>query len=459
MNKNNRKDFSVLPSVSQVLERLFPNSLPHEILIRIIRSQIGLIRKEINQNASSKEAVLNKAVSRTNAYIRSALMPHLKRVINGTGIILHTGLGRSPFSVEAGKNVMAIIENYCNLELDLETGERGERGAHVNELITLLTNAEASVVVNNNAAALMLVLNSLAFGKSVIVSRGELIEIGGSFRLPEIMEKSGVLLKEAGTTNKTRLSDYAKAIDGNTALLLQVHTSNYRVVGFTQSVDLTELVRLGKKRKVPVIHDLGSGALVDTSLMGLGREPVVSDSIQAGADLVLFSGDKLLGAGQVGMIIGKKKHINRIKQNPLMRALRCDKMVYSVLETILKTYLSNAWKELPVMRMLSETPESVRRRAEVLCAKLNSVQGLACEVVASDAQAGSGALPAADIPSYAVQIRAERVSRKLSRALRNSPTPILGYIRNEAFHLDLRTIRDDENDLIVSTFEKVMNND
>ena len=461
MNTSSKKKLSLIPAVHQILEHFQPFEIHRDIITKIVRDEIATLKKRQDvfsfTTKSEAEKVLCDAVSQRLEVLRR---PGLKRVINGTGIILHTGLGRAPFSEDARRGLHEATERYCNIELDLKSGERGERAAHVEELLRILTGAEAAMVVNNNAAAVLLVLNTLAFKKEAIISRGELVEIGGSFRIPEVMEKSGAVMREIGTTNKTHLKDFEKAISKNTGILLAVHTSNYKILGFTRSVSLHELATLGKKYKVPVAYDLGGGALVNLEIFGLPQEPVVAESIASGADIVTFSGDKILGGCQSGIIAGKKKYINAMKKNPLMRALRCDKTSYAVLEATLKQYLQPDQLKFisPVIRMLTEPIDAVRARAVRIQNAARDVSHLQVTSYVSSAQAGSGTLPLEKIPSVAITIHSNRLSTKqIAERFRESDVPIVGFVKVNKFRLDMRAVRDDEVDIIIERLKKIMN--
>ncbi|MCK5237257.1 MAG: L-seryl-tRNA(Sec) selenium transferase, partial [Deltaproteobacteria bacterium] len=313
--------------------------MAHELLVSVVRSVIEGFRRKIldgeHSAALSKEVVCKEVVER----LRSLKSPSLKRVVNATGTVLHTNLGRAVISKEAISSLQELSNGFINLEYDLSTTGRGERDSHIEELLKILTGAEAVCVVNNNAAAVLIALNTLADNKEVVISRGELVEIGGSFRLPDVIEKSGCILKEVGTTNRTHLDDYRNAVGDNTAVLLKAHRSNFSIQGFTSEVSLKELVTLGEERDIPVVEDLGSGSLIDLSAFGMAKEPIVAQRLSSGADVVTFSGDKLLGGPQAGLIVGKKKYIDRIKKNPLKRALRVGKLTISTLEATLRAYL------------------------------------------------------------------------------------------------------------------------
>lgn len=384
---------------------------------------------------------------------------HLRPAINGTGVIIHTNLGRSPLARLAQAAVSRIAATYSNLEYDLEAGERGSRYSHVEELLTQVTGAEAGLVVNNNAAAVMLVLDTLAKDGEAIVSRGELVEIGGSFRIPEVMKRSGAILREVGTTNKTHLRDYAEAITPETKVILKVHTSNFRIQGFTAGVDRTDLARLAHERGLLLIEDLGSGVLIDLSAYGLPAEPTVQQSIKAGVDIVTFSGDKLLGGPQAGIIVGKGELIRRIKQNQLTRALRIDKMTLAALEATLKLYLapSLALQEIPTLRMLTEPLEVVEARAQRLAAAIRQTCGedAVIEVVDDLSEAGGGSLPGTIIPSKAVSLALPWIQPLyLERWLRQQRPPLIARLSQERLLISARTIFDAEIPVIAGLLSK-----
>lgn len=378
-----------------------------------------------------------------------AAHPGMVRVVNASGTILHTNLGRALLSEAAAEAVGLVARHPVNLEFDLHRGKRGQREAGIESLLRELTSAEAAAVVNNNAAAVLLGLNSMAEGKHVIVSRGELIEIGGSFRIPEVMAKSGALLREVGTTNRTHPRDYAEAIDENTGLLLKVHTSNYRVVGFAAEVELKDLVAIGRERGVPVMEDLGSGALVDLSKMGLPREPLVAERVAMGADVVTFSGDKILGGPQAGLVAGKESWIDRMNRNPLKRALRCDKLTLAALEATLRSYVQSPdlLSEIPTLRAFSrplhEIEEGGRKVLPLLRERLGPDYEL--EMVDSTCQIGSGALPTEEIPSKGIAVSGRGMSAdQVAQVFRRADPPIIGRIKNDRFILDLRSAGDPE---------------
>ena len=390
--------------------------------------------------AAAVEALAERVVTR----LSQGGVFSLARVVNATGVVLHTNLGRALLSPLARERLQAVAGAYSNLEIDVSRKERGSRYAHVDALLQRLTGAQASLVVNNCASAVLLALESLARGKEVIVSRGELIEIGGEFRIPDIMRRSGATLREVGTTNRTHLKDYAQAIGPETGLLLKVHTSNYRVVGFTAAVSSRELADLGRERGVPVMEDLGSGCLVDLRRFGFPYEPTVPEVVASGVDLVSFSGDKLLGGPQAGLVVGRADLIGRLAQNPLNRALRIDKLTVAALEATLYAYeAGDALETIPTLRMLTEAQSTIRRRARGLLRRLSpEIQArLGVALVDATSQVGGGALPTVELPTAAVALGTrERPPQILDERLRNGRPPVLGRVLDERLLLDFRTI-------------------
>lgn len=462
-----QKKLAGLPQVSKMLSEplLSPylSEFSHDYVVFCIQREIDACRKQLLGNDGEKSTgdLAKRLARKIVARLGRSKAPSLKRVINATGIILHTGLGRAPFSETARENLENIAAGYCNVEVDLDSGKRGDRGAHVEEMLRFLTGAEAACVVNNNAAAVLLALNTLAFQKETIVSRGQLVEIGGSFRIPEIMEKSGTRMVEVGTTNKTHLRDYEQAIADSTGLICAVHTSNYRIQGFTHEVDVTELARLAHLKDLPLMQDLGGGILTDLRTFGLPHEPVAKSSLAAGVDVVTFSGDKVLGGPQCGIIAGKKKYLDLIRANPFMRALRCDKMVYAVLEPTLKGFLNpdRLADDNEVFHLLLQTREELFGRAERLaglCGNLG-VGGLVVSVEKTSARMGSGAMPLEKIPSAAISLHVENVSvERLARRLREAPPPVVGYVRNERLFLDLRAVSKKEDELLGTILSEIL---
>ncbi len=411
-----------------------------QVMLNELRRQI-LAAKDIDELAHPLQ--IDALADAVYAQLSAGFAFRLQRVVNATGIVLHTNCGRSVLPAEALQRIVAIAGGYANLELNLATGERGSRYWHVEELLCRLTGAEAAMVVNNNAAAVLLVMHALAAGQEVIVSRGELVEVGGAFRIPEVLKAGGAKLVEVGTTNKTRPSDFATAVTDNTALLLKVHTSNYRVVGFTQMVSATELVEVSKATGIPVVEDLGSGTLIDLKCWGLPEEPTVQAEIAAGMDLVTFSGDKLLGGPQAGIIVGKQEFIAKLKADQLTRALRIDKLTLTALEATLRLYLTGSLQSIPTLQMLAVREEELNAAAEQLACELRNVVGKAADiaVIPEFSQVGGGSLPTADIPTFAVSI-APRVGtvNKLEDFLRSATTPILARIQHDKLLLDVRTL-------------------
>lgn len=458
---------STIPPIHEILKqskiqslvKTYSRDFIYSIVCEEIEKRKGFLLKERSEVPRGKnvQEIVEGVIQKTD----DLMQPGLRRVINATGIILHTGLGRAPLCSAARENLQQIAEGYCSLELDLESGERGDRTSHVEELLCRLSGAEAACVVNNNAAAVLLTLNTLAFEKEVIISRGQLIEIGGSFRMPDVMQKSGAKMVEVGTTNKTHLRDYEQAITAATGLICVVHPSNYRVKGFTKEVGLAEIVEIGRKHQVPVFQDLGGGIFVDFRKYHLPYEPVIRESVETGADVISFSGDKVLGGPQSGLMVGKRKYIEAIKQNPLMRALRCDKLVYAALEPTLRLYFQEASLKTSneVLRMLLETEEKIERRARAFLKKISKEAKRISQIDLEPAtvQIGSGALPLEEIPSWALTLQSAKVSTvELARRFRLAPTPIIGYIRGDKLYFDVRTIRPDEEQLFIEMIEQVL---
>ncbi len=400
-----------------------------------------------------KKAILDAACTRAYGEQRSSL----RRVVNGTGVVLHTNLGRSLLSWQAVSAVEEVARNYSTLEYDVDSGSRGSRHDHIDNLLASVTGAEAAMVVNNNAAAVLLILSAMGKGGEVITSRGELVEIGGSFRIPEIMTQCGCTLREVGTTNKTHLFDYEDAIGPETRALLRVHTSNYRIVGFSERPGLAELVELGRKHDLPVIEDLGSGSLVDLTAFGIHGEPTVQQSVKAGVDVISFSGDKLLGGPQAGLILGKRAYIEKLKRHPLARALRVDKMTIAALRETLYAYQDPAWAKcnIPVLRMLGASGEELRGRAEKLRLALEGF-GCAARVVETEGQVGGGSCPTQLLKSWAVAVDPGKLTAdQLAEALRRPYPHIIGRISQGQYLLDVRTLTDDDFSVIARRLGEV----
>jgi len=445
-----------LPSVERLLASAAGARLAacwrRELLVEAIRAVLAGVRQAVRAGAAAPdEAALLGAVE---ARLAAAAAPRLARVVNATGVVLHSNLGRAPLAREAIEAVAAAAGGAVNLELDLVTGRRGSRDALVAADLRALTGAEAALVVNNNAAAVLLALAALAAGREAVVSRGELVEIGGSFRMPDVMAVGGVRLREVGTTNRTHPGDYRAALGPDTAVIVKVHTSNFRVVGFTASVGLAELVAIGRSAGVPVLEDLGSGALVDLAVFGLPREPVVRDRIAAGADLVTFSGDKLLGGPQAGIVVGRRDLVDRLAAHPLRRAVRPDKLTLAALGATLRLYREapDLPAALPVLRWLTRPLDTMERMGHAVAPELARRLGAGYRVslVAAEAEAGSGALPAMPLPSRALAVEHPRVQADAIAARFRAATPaVLGRIHQGRFLLDLRGIEDPA-DLLVA---------
>lgn len=385
--------------------------------------------------------------------IQRASLPSFRTVINGTGILLHTNLGRACLSDRAARAVFDVARQYTNLEYDLATGCRGTRYSHVEGILCRLTGAESALVVNNNAAAVLLILSALTQGGQVPVSRGELVEIGGSFRVPEIMEACGAQLREVGATNKTHLYDYERAIGPETKAIMKVHTSNYRIVGFSEAPALADLVELGHRHGLPVIEDLGSGSLLDLERFALHDEPTVQDSIRAGVDVVSFSGDKLLGGPQAGIILGRKHYIDILKKHPLTRAMRVDKMTLAALEATLRSYENGTEEEIPVIGMLAADPDGLKQKAEQLHTMLANA-GISAQVAAVEGRVGGGSVPNQSLASWAVALTGD--VNGLEQKLRLGMRPIVGRIHNGQYLLDVRTLREEDFPVIVTAIREAM---
>ncbi len=464
-----------LPAVHELVKRVAAGRerpYPPGLLTAATREVLAAWRQVILERGESPPD-LDGLAREVGQRVEARLRPSLRPVINATGVVLHTNLGRAPLSAEACAAIERVARSYCNLELDLEDGKRSSRYNHVEQLLTALTGAEAALVVNNNAAAVLLVLDSLARGREVVVSRGELVEIGGSFRIPEVLARSGAILKEVGATNKTHPWDYERAIGPGTAMLLKVHPSNYRIMGFTCQVADDELVGLAARHQVIVVEDLGSGALVDLGRYGVGPEPTVQASLAAGVDIVTFSGDKLLGGPQAGLILGRAGLLRILKENQLLRALRVDKFTLAALEATLQAYVrEEAEQSLPVLRMLTVAPARLQQRAADLQKLLVGRLGADCEIAVRQgySMVGGGALPLEELPTTLVELRprpctphssgqaegldAEEGTRLsaagLAERLRRGDPPVLAHIQDDCVLLDPRTLGEDEAEPLVN---------
>ncbi|MGB5824413.1 MAG: L-seryl-tRNA(Sec) selenium transferase [Proteocatella sp.] len=442
-----------LPSVDEIsrnqeIEALSQN-LDQEYLTEIVREEIGNVRDQILKWSYEYDEInIQNMIDNIKNRLNSDFNFGLKKVINGTGVVLHTNLGRAPMSKNIKEQFDNILYGYCNLEYDIEKGARGSRHDHLKELILKLTGAEDVIVVNNNAAAVMLVLSTMCKNKEVIVSRGELVEIGGSFRIPKVMEHSGAFLKEVGSTNKTHLKDYEEEINENTSALMKVHTSNFKMMGFTEAVSIKDLKPLADKHDLPIIDDLGSGVFIDLRKYGLDYEPTILDSLEQGSDIVTFSGDKLLGGPQCGVIVGKSKYIDMMKKNDLLRALRVDKMTISALAMTLSLYLDkeNIETSVPVLSMLSQKPEELKVKAQSLMDSIAvDAQKADIRVEETKSQVGGGSLPAQYMDTYAIAIKPSVISlNELEQKMRLTEPHIVGRIANETYYIDSRTVFADE---------------
>jgi L-seryl-tRNA(Ser) seleniumtransferase len=443
---------------------VWQRSFPRRYVLSSIRDIIEQYRQSIVKD-ERKDFSLGDMYVDIQAQISRLSEFSLKPVINATGVVIHTNLGRSLLSEEVLENVRSIACGYSNLEYELEQGRRGKRYSHIQRLLREITGAEAGLVVNNNAAAVLIVLTALAKGKEVVVSRGELVEIGGSFRIPDVMSSSGAILKEVGTTNKTHLRDYEQSINENTALLMKVHQSNFRMSGFTQAVTIEELVTLGRKHNIPVVFDIGSGCLLDLKPYGIQIEPTVQEIIRAGTDLVTFSGDKLLGGPQGGVIVGRTKLIEIIAKNPLMRAVRIDKLTLAAFEAVLKCYLDEdrAKIEIPTLSMLLQDTDKIKERAMTIAMQLKKEIGSSFDnivktnVIRDASQSGGGALPEFEFETYVVAINPLNLSvNKLEERLRLGNPPIITRIKEDALIIDARTVKDSEIEVLARALKAVL---
>jgi len=438
--------------ISKKLEK-YKDTIPYNTLIKSIREGVSFYREEILNKKLidtniDKEDLKSKITNKIIKLIETKNQLNLKRVINATGTIIHTNLGRSKIIESGIKNIVNIASNYNNLEYDITSGKRGSRYSHIEKLICEITKAESALVVNNNAAAVLLVLDTLTKGHEVVVSRGELVEIGGSFRIPAIMEYSGSKLVEVGTTNRTHQKDYLEAITPETKALLKVHTSNYKIMGFTKEVKNEELSQIARDNKLISIEDLGSGVLIDFSKYGYKKEPTVQESLRSGIDVVTFSGDKLLGGPQAGIIVGKKQYIEKMKKNNLLRTLRISKLTIAALEVTLREYLDEdkAIKNIPTLRMILEGKDEVEKRAHILYKKLKTLEPLEVDLIKTKAMIGGGSMPTELMDSFGVAISYLGYSTvKLERTLRNNPMSIVGRIQDGKLIFDCKTLN--ENDI------------
>jgi len=448
------------PEVQQLLERH-----PRWMVVEATRETLDEHRQRIvsrfREGTAPAVPDLGSLVGRIRDKVLELARPSLRRVINATGVILHTNLGRAPLSAAAQARLHEVAAHYSTLEFDLRQGTRGSRQVHVERLLTRLARAEAALAVNNNAAAVLLSINTMAEGRDVVVSRGELIEIGGSFRIPDVMRKAGAVLREVGTSNRTHLSDYEQAIDERTALLLKVHPSNFRIVGFTSEVSLADLVALGRRRGIPVMIDVGSGALTDLVPFGLKGEPTVPEVLSSGVDLVTFSGDKLLGGPQAGLIVGTRALIERLRKNPLARAVRIDKLSLAALEATLLDYLNGerARTTIPVLAMIACPLDEIRQRATRVQVALRAQARPSVRVTVEEEQAevGGGSLPAEALPTYCVALHSPEIPpHRLEAALRRADPAVVGRIKEDKVLLDMRTVREEDVGPLIATVGPIL---
>jgi L-seryl-tRNA(Ser) seleniumtransferase len=452
------RELPAVEALVQLIEQISGDAaLPRALLVGAAREEIAAARQSIAEGSPAPTAADLADSARRRAQAQAA--PSLRPVINATGIIIQTNLGRAPLSTAALAAMRDVGMGYSNLEYDLAAGARGSRSSHLVALLCRLTGAEAALAVNNNAAAIYLALSALAIGREVIVSRGQAIEIGGGFRIPDVLRQSGATLVEVGTTNRTYMSDYAAAISERTALLMRIHASNFRLTGFVHEASLADLAALAHERGVATLDDLGSGTLLPTAPYGLAAEPTVQESIAAGADLVTFSGDKLLGGPQAGLIVGRAALVAKLRQHPLARALRVDKTTLAGLEATLLAYLhGRATEEVPVWRMIAAQPDALRARAERLAAALRSDtedSRMAISVVGCESAVGGGSLPGETLPSYAVGLHGTQPDI-LARALRQATPPVIGRVAEGRLQLDVRTVLEEQDTALVVAVRDVM---
>jgi L-seryl-tRNA(Ser) seleniumtransferase len=447
------KTFKEIPQVEKVLadESLseYIESYSKPLVTEIVRKQIYALREIIKSGKSSDYKQLMSGIMNELAKLRFYFTNH---VVNATGIVVHTNLGRTPLGSNIFERLKEKISGYSSLEFDVLKGERGSRGGYLFELLSALTGAEAGIAVNNNASAVMLILNTFGLGKKCVVSRGEQVQIGGGFRMHEVCERSGVILTEVGATNRTTIDDYRKAIDDDTSILFKVHLSNFKVVGFTEETSVKDLVALGQEKNITVVHDLGSGAYIDTAQYGLTHEPTIHDSLAANVDIVCFSGDKLLGGPQAGIILGKKEKIDAVKNNPLYRTVRLDKIIIAILEELIINYMKSDFNNIPLISMLSQKNADLKARGKKIQSALKSA-GIESELVETEAFCGGGSLPEESFPSVGLQLVTSDNLQKLAKKLRFNDPPIIGRIKDDRLILDLRTVFPHEDRILIDALK------
>ena len=462
MNKtknNTREVFKEIPSVDQIIKN-YQLKVPRDYFKYCINLILDTVRSDISNGKKIKD-VKSYINDKINQKISQITNSSLKQVINGTGIILHTGLGRAPISEEILVEGIKNTYPYTNLEFNLDNGKRGDRNSHISNLFNSLCDVQSSLIVNNNAAAVMLMLNSICEDKEVIISRGQQVEIGGSFRIPDVIKKSNCKMIEIGTTNKTHIKDYESAITANTAAILYVHTSNYKVIGFTSEVGISDLSKLAYKKGLPLLVDLGSGSLADYKSFGLPMEKLVKEYIRKGASIVSFSGDKLLGGPQAGILVGSNKLVNLIKNNPIYRAVRCDKVRISIMESILRTYYSNkeiSKKNLSIQLFIRKIDE-IKKNIKFIVSKLSksSIEKYKIKSVNTYVEAGSGSLPTEKIPSISLIFKHKTISaHQLYKEFLNCDTPVIGYIKNDIYHIDFKAIPNTQHQQLIKSIKQVI---
>jgi L-seryl-tRNA(Ser) seleniumtransferase len=449
-----RRDFPAVEKVASDGDVMAASKgLPRPYVIEIIRSTVDRLKSSLGTDF--KEITYENLRNRVISELAAASAGRIGRVINGTGILVHTNLGRAPLSETLFDSIRNYINGYGNLEFDVASGKRSKRGELAEKYLAMVSGAESGTIVNNNAAALFVILNTIAARRKVLISRGELVQIGGGFRIPDIIRKSGAKLMEIGTTNITTLDDYSDALEENPALILKVHKSNFAVSGFVDDVDLKALVRLGEKHGIPVVNDLGSGVLIDTSEFAGAREPTVQGSVRDGADLTCFSGDKLLGGVQAGLIVGRKDFISRIKKNPIFRTVRVDKIVFSTMEELLGYYLDGAWeKHIKLWQLASIRESELYEKGKELLRKVGAGDKITLE--GSQAEMGGGALPGVSLPSAALVFRGKQPAQKIAALFRSAQPPVIGRIFNDRFMIDLKAVDDADAEILVSVIKRLI---
>jgi len=458
-----QKLLSQLPSVDEILKSgegmKWLETYPRRYVLNAIRHALDARRREILAGLATGLSVelmaaeIRRNIEKLSSY---SLIP----LVNATGVVIHTNLGRSVLSEKALENIRRVSGSYSNLEYDIGMGKRGKRYTHIKRVLREVTGAEDALIVNNNAAAVLLCLNAMSRGREVIVSRGELVEIGGSFRMPDVMAASGAVLREVGTTNKTHLFDYERAINENTSLILKIHKSNFRIIGFTDEVSIEELVKLGERHHIPVMFDLGSGCLIDLNPFGIHNEPSVKEFVKAGVDITTFSGDKLLGGPQGGVIVGKREYIEKIQKNPITRAVRIDKLTLAGFEATLMEYIDEekAVGTIPTLKMLLQKPGELKKRANVIARRLRKeIPDAEIRVVADTSRAGGGSLPETDLPTYTVSLRTDKLPvNELEERLRKNNPPIIARIKEDSLIIDARTVREKDIDILARGMRTVL---